>query len=128
MLGGSVRINGDVLYNFMIIRLSGNYPIFRYDQFIHIIGFGIAALVMFELLRPLLKTGVSKWWSLSIIVVAAGLGAGALNEIIEFLATVLVPETNVGGYINTALDLVSNLVGATIAMVVIRWKEKNIFS
>jgi hypothetical protein len=80
------------------------------------------------LLRPLLKTGVSKWWSLSIIVVAAGLGAGALNEIIEFLATVLVPETNVGGYINTALDLVSNLVGATIAMVVIRWKEKNIFS
>jgi hypothetical protein len=127
MLGGSVRINGTLLYNIILIPLSKTIPIFRYDQFVHIVGFGTSTFVMFCVLRPLLKTETSKWWSLSIIVVAAGLGVGALNEIIEFFATVLVPETNVGGYENTALDLVSNLVGATIAMLVIRLKEKNIF-
>jgi len=30
-------------------------------------------------------------------------------------------ETNVGGYVNTGWDLVANLVGATIAAVLIRW-------
>jgi hypothetical protein len=31
-----------------------------------------------------------------------------------------IPNTNVGGYENTAWDMVSNLVGSTIAAVVIR--------
>jgi hypothetical protein len=127
MLGGSVRINGAVLYNVMIIRLSDNYPIFRYDQFVHTVGFGVATLTMFYILKPLLKTETRRWWSLSIVVVSAGLGIGAFNEIVEFAATVLVPETNVGGYANTALDLVFNLVGAVIAMFIVRMREKRIF-
>jgi hypothetical protein len=127
MLGSAVRINDTVLYDSIIIHLSDNYPIFRYDQFVHIVGFGIATLTMFYLLKPLLKTSPAKWWSLSIIVISAGLGLGALNEIVEFAATALVPQTNVGGYTNTALDLVSNLLGAILAMSVIRIKEKNLF-
>jgi hypothetical protein len=43
------------------------------------------------------------------------MGLGAINEIIEFVATVVVPETGVGGYVNNALDLCWNGVGATIA-------------
>jgi hypothetical protein len=128
MLGGSVHLKGTVLYNIIIIRLSDNYPIFRFDQFVHIFGFGVATLAMFYVLNPLLKTSAGKWWSLSIIVISAGLGIGALNEIIEFAATVLVPETNVGGYTNTALDLVFNFIGAIFAMLVIRLKEKKIFN
>ena len=31
------------------------------------------------------------------------------------MATLLIPETNVGGYRNTGWDLVSNLIGATTA-------------
>ena len=46
---------------------------------------------------------------------AAALGFGALNEVVEFAATMLVPETNVGGYENTGWDLVSNLVGVLLA-------------
>lgn len=49
----------------------------------------------------------------------AGLGVGALNEIIEFFATVVVPETGVGGYENTALDLVADLIGALSATTLI---------
>ena len=60
---------------------------------------------------------------LLVLVAAAGLGFGALNEIIEFAATLLVPETNVGGYRNTGWDLVSNLVGATVAVTLIRAKQ-----
>jgi hypothetical protein len=48
------------------------------------------------------------------------MGLGAMNELVEFAATLLVPETNVGGYFNTGWDLVSNLVGVVIAAVLIR--------
>lgn len=128
LLGGSVNINGKVLYDIILIPLSQRYPIFRYDQFVHIIGFGIATLTMFYVLKPLLKTDISKWWSLSIIVIAAGTGMGALNEVVEFAATVFLPETHVGDYTNNALDLVSNLIGALIAMLILRVNKKRIFS
>jgi len=51
----------------------------------------------------------------------AGLGVGALNEIIEFIIAQIVPETGVGGYLNTSLDLVSNLIGAILAMLYIKY-------
>jgi hypothetical protein len=54
------------------------------------------------------------------ICAAAGMGFGALNEVVEFVATLLVPETNVGGYENTGWDLVSNLVGVLLAAIAIR--------
>jgi len=57
---------------------------------------------------------------LLVLCAAAGMGFGALNEVIEFAATILVPETNVGGYMNTGWDLVSNLVGCVLAAVIIR--------
>jgi len=38
-----------------------------------------------------------------------------LNEIIEF-STTLFFDNNVGGYVNTALDFVSNLIGALLAI------------
>ncbi len=47
------------------------------------------------------------------------MGLGALNEVIEFAATLLIPETNVWGYRNTGWDLVANLVGATVAATII---------
>ena len=48
------------------------------------------------------------------------MGFGALNEVVEFAATLSVPETNVGGYVNTGWDLVSNLVGCITAAILIR--------
>ena len=125
MSGGSIRVNGMVLYNLMLINLVGEpYNILRYDQFVHIIGFGAATLAMYYLLRPLLKQKIKKWTSLSIIVIMAGLGIGALNEIVEFVAVIIVAQTGVGGYLNTALDLVSDLIGAVIATIYIVTKEK----
>ncbi|MDP7263131.1 MAG: DUF2238 domain-containing protein [Candidatus Woesearchaeota archaeon] len=124
MSGGGIFIGGKKLYELMIFQIVGSpYNIFKFDQFVHIVGFWVATIVMYHLLKPLLKE--KKWISLSIVVVMAGLGAGALNEIVEFMATVIIPETGVGAYVNNSLDLVSNLVGAIGAMIYLIIKEKN---
>ncbi len=125
MAGGGLYIGGKKIYELILIPLVGDpYYIFRYDQFVHIVGFGAATLAMYALLKPSLRENLNRWVSVGIVVVMAGLGVGALNEIVEFLATVLVPETGVGGYINTSLDLVADVVGAVIAMVYIRLHDK----
>jgi len=123
MAGGSVRIKGILLYELILMPLSEAIPIFRYDQLVHIIGFGTATLVIYYLLRPLLRPDINGWWSLSIIIVSAGLGVGAFNEIVEFVVTIFVRETKVGGYMNTSLDLVSNFIGAIAALLFIRLKD-----
>ncbi|MFA5239715.1 MAG: DUF2238 domain-containing protein [Phycisphaerae bacterium] len=122
MAGGSVRVKGILLYELILVPLSETIPIFRYDQLVHIIGFGTTTLVIYYLLRPLLKPDIAGWWSLSIIIVSAGLGVGAFNEIVEFIVTIFVRETKVGGYTNTSLDLVSNFIGAIAALLFIRLK------
>jgi len=123
MSGGGLYIRGKKLYEIILIPLSENYNIFRYDQFVHIVGFGVATFVMYLLIKPLLIDNVKGWTALSIVVVMAGLGVGALNEIVEFAATVLVPETGVGGYTNTSLDLVADLIGAIGAVIFIRLRR-----
>jgi uncharacterized membrane protein YjdF len=123
MAGGGLYFRGVKFYEIILIPISNTYNILRYDQFVHIIGFGVATLVMYFLLKPMLRDDLNRWVALSIVIVMAGLGVGALNEIIEFLATVLVPETGVGGYVNTALDLVSDLIGAICAMLLIRLQK-----
>ncbi len=128
MAGGSVRIRGALLYKIMIIQLSETYPIFRYDQLVHIIGFGVATISLFYLLKPLLRPNVRGWGALSIILVAAGLGVGTVNEIIEFIVSSIVPESNVGGYVNTSLDSISDLIGAVLAVGVIRLTNRTLFS
>lgn len=125
MLGGAIIFKGEMrLYELILIPLSDNYQIFRYDQLVHIIGFGVATLIIFNIIRPSLQKTILKWYSVGLVIIMAGLGVGALNEILEFIATVITPETGVGGYTNTSLDLVSDLIGAIIAFIYIRIKNR----
>jgi len=124
MLGGGVLIGDTTLYATIVIPLSRTYPILRYDQFVHIIGFGIATLLMHHLLKPSLKPDPTRWKALYVVVGMAGMGVGALNELIEFAATQLAPKTGVGGYMNTCLDLVANMVGAILALIFLRIRGK----
>ena len=126
MAGGSIFINNVKLYEIILIPLSATIPIFRYDQLVHIIGFATATATMFYILKPLLRPKLKGFWALSIIIVSAGLGVGAFNEILEFITSVIVPESDVGGYLNTSLDLVSNLIGAVLAMCIIRLTNSNL--
>ena len=122
LAGGGVTVGEGRLYDVMLIRLSGTFPIWRYDQLVHIWGFGASTLVAFSLLKPSLKDPRSHPVALGIVLVMAGLGMGALNEIVEFIVSSVVPRSGVGGYINTALDLCADLVGAILALLYIRWR------
>jgi len=124
MAGGGVRVGEKVLYGLILVPIVGEpYNILKYDQVIHALGFFVTTLLAYELLEPSLKDK-PRWGSLGLILVAAGAGFGALNEVVEFLAVVILPETGVGGYYNTGLDLIANLIGALIAVFVIRARSK----
>ena len=124
MSGGGIIINGTRLYDLMLLPIVGApYHIFKFDQFVHIVGFYVATLAMYAVIKNRLKKE-NKWVAVSIVVVMAGIGAGALNEIIEFFASIVIKDTGVGNYENTALDLVANLIGAVGAMAYIVVKEK----
>lgn len=121
MAGGGIVVKGRVLYALEILPFFriGDSVILKYDQIVHFFGFGVATLVVYHLLLPYLRDGVN-WKVVFPIIVAGGMGLGALNEIVEFIAVLSFPETEVGGYINTSLDLVFNALGGAAAVVFIR--------
>lgn len=118
ILGGLLPIGNSVLYSFVIIELVPEpYSILKYDQLVHTYCYFIAALLMWKVVSTLCtEHAQNSIISMSIITVLAATGIGGLNEIIEFLATVFIPDTNVGGYENTAIDIVSNFIGACLAV------------
>jgi hypothetical protein len=120
LAGGGITIGEGRLYDVMLIRLSETYPVWRYDQLVHIWGFGTSTLVVFSLLTGPLKRPVENPIALGIVLVMAGLGIGALNEILEFVVSICVPQSGVGGYMNTALDLCADLIGAILGLLYIR--------
>lgn len=90
----------------------------KYDHVVHAYGFGVTTWVCWQGLRAAFRRRaglVTPTFGLLVLAATAGIGFGALNEVIEFVATLLLPETNVGGYRNTGWDLVANLTGATLA-------------
>lgn len=124
MAGGGVLIGGDVLYRLPLIPIagSGDSFILKFDQFVHFFGFAVATLVVYHLIKPYLNER-TRWSVIYPILIAAGAGLGALNEIVEFTAVVAISETGVGGYYNTALDLVFNTIGAVAAVIFIHLRR-----
>jgi len=111
------REDTPVLYDWWIVpnRL-------KFDQAVHTYGFAITTWVCWQgLVRAFQRHGVAVRPSLGLLTLcfAAGMGFGALNEVVEFAAVLLVPETNVGGYMNTGWDLVANAAGCLTAVAII---------
>jgi hypothetical protein len=126
MAGGLVEvphtwpINGDthVLYNWQII-----HRLLKYDQLVHAYGFGLVTWICWQgLSRIFASRGLPIRPTLGLLVIcsAGGMGFGALNELVEFVATLILAGTNVGGYENTGWDLVANLAGCILASTMIR--------
>ncbi|MBI1349267.1 hypothetical protein GC163_23605 [bacterium] len=128
MVGGLVPIpetwphNGPnaVVYSWWLIP-----NLLKYDQVVHAFGFGVTTWVCWQGLCAITNSlatsrAIEPTFGALLLCMAAACGFGALNEVIEFMATLLIPSTNVGGYVNTGWDLVSNLVGAMVAALSIR--------
>jgi putative membrane protein len=113
MAGGLLPVGDGVLYGVWLL------PFLRFDQLVHAFGFGVAGLAGREALGAWLPGGAPTGGAGAAVVIMAGLALGAVNEVLEFIATLLIPETNVGGYENTGWDLVANTVGSVAAGVAV---------
>lgn len=127
MAGGGVPVGDGVLYGLQLVPIisdgHGEMTLLKYDQVVHGFGFGVTAWMLWHLLVRHFPTVRGTWTSYTYPALAA-MGLGAVNEIIEFSAVVTVTESGVGGYFNTALDLVFNALGAVIAMLAVAWRER----
>ncbi len=125
MAGGGVRIGEKVLYAQPLIHLfgEGESLVLKYDQVVHAFGFMMATFVVYHLLKKYLIPN-STHGVIYFVSACAGMGLGALNEIVEFIPVALGFQTGVGGYFNTAIDLVFNGLGALIAILVIHVRRK----
>lgn len=124
MVGGLIFYKGAVVYAWVVFEFFRNsdFVILRYDQVVHCYGFFIATFVGYSLLKPYLNNKIN-WKVLGALIALIGMGLGVINEIVEFVAVLVLPETGVGGYYNTLWDLVFNTIGAVVAGIIISFKE-----
>lgn len=112
MLGGSLRVGDGVLYAYRIIPIiqgEGQFFVLKMDQVIHFYGFLVSAIVVYQLIQDHIGKNVK----LAIFIAWIGaMGLGALNEVVEFVAFVILDKTGVGDVYNTGLDLIFNMFGA----------------
>jgi len=120
MAGGGLRVGDGVLYSYRLLPIAGDgeFTLLKYDQVVHFYGFAVTTFVLWHLLRQNFPALVGSK-TIYVFPILGSMGLGALNEIIEFVAVVAFPNTNVGGYYNTALDLVFNGLGACTAAMLI---------
>jgi len=114
LLGAAVMVNGDILYNYVPFPVENptGLTFIKFDQIVHTYGTGVGATLMYYFLR---RDTSFHWLGIMVFAILGAMGLGALNEIIEFIAKLTIPDTDVGGYYNTAVDLCVNLLGACIA-------------
>ncbi len=106
-------LGGPILYNLWLIE-----GVVKYDHLVHAFGFGVAAVGCWQVLRSIVPDLRPSPAPLLICWIAAQ-GCGALNEVAEFAAVLLIERTNVGDFENAMLDLVANAVGAGAAVLAI---------
>jgi len=112
LLGGMASWHGVRFYDYMIINIVGDpYNVLKYDQVVHFYCFAVFAVLMGSVVSKIIKKDAHKF-TVAVIAVLATMGVGALNEVIEFMPVVLFNSPGPGGYINTAIDLVMNMLGA----------------
>lgn len=125
MFGGSLKIGGTKLYGIMLIDIVGSpYNILKYDQVVHFFFYIMFTLIMYSALIKIASPKKQRAIFYIILVLAAS-SIGAINEIIEFTTVVMFENTGVGGYYNTCLDLVANLLGSITAAGIIFYRSKN---
>jgi hypothetical protein len=116
LLGGGIKVLGVRLYDLVLINIIGDpYFILRYDQFVHAYCYFAFGILFYYILKKHMKNASKT--ALIVFAILSSLGVGLLNEVIEFGMVVFADAADaVGGYINTALDLVFNLIGAIIGV------------
>ena len=111
--GGLVIIDGVRLYDSWIGNL-------RWDMFIHFLAMFCAYFVIYDFLKANFK---GKEANIIAVAFVVALGLGALYEIIELFGVSVLGNQEVGDYMNNALDLVFDFLGAILGGLVISFRE-----
>ncbi len=124
MFGGGLIISGKRLYATMLIPFIGSpYDILKYDQFVHAYCYVAISILIYYILKKHLKPNEKN--TLIVFTILAAIGIGALNEVAEFSMVIYAGAADaVGGYYNTTLDIVFNVLGAIIGTWYVHIKEK----
>ncbi|MBW2993083.1 DUF2238 domain-containing protein [Candidatus Woesearchaeota archaeon] len=121
LAGGNIIVNGLKLYQASLFVIP-------YDKIVHVFGSFVVTIIAYNLILPILsrKHIEKKIFFIGFFVFIAGVGIGALAEVVEFIATIIVKHNIVGDYANNAADLIANSIGAIIAAIVssIHFKRK----
>lgn len=91
----------------------------RYDQLTHAFGFGMATAACWYAIDARVAPDAAPEGK-AVMAVLMGLGLGALNEVVEFLSTFVLPQQHVGDFENMGFDLVFNLIGSASMGMVLR--------
>jgi uncharacterized membrane protein YjdF len=120
LAGGLINAGQVVLYNASIGPYSKTLGthVLQYDHLAHAYVSLVAAFACWVMLAAP-HAGADHRHELVLLAVGATLGLGALNEMVEFLATLAHHGAHAGGYWNTGWDLVCNFLGAGTAGLVI---------
>lgn len=119
LAGGNVPIpqsiaepgHSGALYN---MRLAPWLP--KFDQIVHAFGFASATLASYEAISAHFGRALVLRFPVLVFLFLVAMGLGAMNEVVEFAAVLLMPETNVGDYRNNSWDLVCNGIGSFLML------------
>ncbi len=129
LAGGLVRIpetwdsEGEqtILYSWWVI---GSW--LKYDQVVQAFGFGTCTWLIWEALRASIQARLGRklYPSMGMIFlcVFAGMGLGALTEIVGYLADLNLAQLDTSRYLDTCKDLLANLVGCLFVGVLILFR------
>lgn len=104
--GGVVHIHGVRLYDTTLLGLP-------FDKWVHGLN-AVAGMAFTQALLQPARGVVPRGLAVLLIVQ----GCGAIVEVIEYVCQTLIPNTGVGGYDNNMLDLVANLAGGLMYLVI----------
>lgn len=126
LAGKAIYIGGVRLYDIVLIPIYRPLEVFRYDQLVHSVGMIAATIGLYYIYKAILKPELSSnWRMLVLLLIASGLGIGVSNEVVEFVLSLIIDNTGVGGYVNNSVDQLANLLGIMIAVVYLRSKDIN---
>lgn len=117
MLAGGLVIDGTTLYSLKLIDIidkGGQFYILKMDQVIHLYGFFVCSVLIYQLLKSIGSSGLKNPKLMIFISWLGSMGLGALNEMVEFIAFASFTHTGVGDFYNINLDIVFNAVGALL--------------
>ena len=118
MLGGVILVSGQPLYMADVVGPIG------YDKVFHFAAAAGMTVLAWEAMKRWVGVGYHRGGILLFTWLVVN-GGGAVVEIAELIGSLL-SDVSVGDYLNNAVDLVANALGAAFALPLVVWLDRSI--